>query len=314
MWSKVFAFFLVTLVSHGSGELHKNFNYFLPKPYGRVSRGVFLGAAVPLLLAGTAIGLEGYARLPQKFVFSSSPAPLSIPMPRGVLKDILIIFPGARGPDENALKLYNKIIAADKAKGVERLVFCYDWSKWVGNLVRAAYDSEAVGAALGKQVAALIDQSTNNQVINLHCIGISVGAFAAYNFLRTLTKTMTNKEVKLYRRLTLLDPFTSKGIFGPAYGPRQFGKEKYVDYFEHYLNTDDPVPTTSDPLPFGITYDVTNTASKQSFQALPGDSTHSWPVVYLIDHWKTEVGKNGKLARPEHGINRPPRGSIIQVK
>lgn len=39
-------------------------------------------------------------------------------------------------------------------------------------------------------------------------------------------------------RLSLLDPFTQRGILGTKYGTRVFGSE--ADYCEHYMNTDDP--------------------------------------------------------------------------
>lgn len=128
------------------------------------------------------------------------------------------------GPDENIKNLYNRIVYCDQVSGVKRFVCCYDWSAWVGNLFRAAYDSEHVGKVVGNQVAEVINNSAERSTRNVHVIGISVGAFAANAFLSTITAKVS-KTKKVYRRLTLLDPFTSKGIFGAAYGPRQFGRD-----------------------------------------------------------------------------------------
>jgi len=137
------------------------------------------------------------------------------------------------GPDENIKNLYNKIVYSDGVSGINRFVCCYDWSAWVGNLFRAAYDSEHVGKVIGSQVAESINNNPylGSSTRNIHVIGISVGAFAANSFLSTLTsEVLVTKNI--YRRLTLLDPFTSKGIFGPAYGPRQFGKAENTGSLE----------------------------------------------------------------------------------
>ena len=57
-----------------------------------VRRGVILGTAVPAALAVGALLIEGYARIPQRFVFPSEPTLIAnIPQDQ----DIVIIFPGA---------------------------------------------------------------------------------------------------------------------------------------------------------------------------------------------------------------------------
>lgn len=266
--------------------------------------GKFYGTIVPLILTGTAIVIEGYARIPQRFIFTSSPSPLKN-LPED--KDILIIFPGAGGPDQNIKDLYEKIQQEDKLNKIDRFVSVYDWSAWVGNLFRAAYDSEEVGRNLAIQVSTYIKPS--KRIRNIHAIGISVGAFAANSFLKTI-----NERVKTptYKRLTLLDPFTSKGIFGPVYGPKNFGDPKYVDFAEQYYNSDDPVPSTNTPLPNFVAYDVTKASSKSSFIPLPGDSTHSYPVVYLMENWKT-ITERGNLIRKLHELELS-RGLVITIE
>eukprot|EP01035_Chromulina_nebulosa_P020457 gene20457-26543_t len=279
-----------------------------PQPKFSSSTPKMLAISGPLAIAGIALAIEGYARIPQKYLFNSLPHPLPN---LNYTKDILIIFPGAGGPDEYTDALYNTIIKSDKEKGIDRYVHCYDWSKWVGNLIRAAYDSESVGRTIGNQVSTLIlsnNSISSNNKVNVHAIGISVGAFAAYAFTKALS---FNCKDLVYTRSTLLDPFTSKGIFGPAYGPKQFGKEESVNYCEHYVNTDDPVPTTNEPLPYAVTYDVTDSESRKFFVPRTGDSMHSWPVMYLVRNWKTETDSKGRLTQPTHQNN--PRGRIIKI-
>lgn len=314
----IYLFIIIIIIKSYCGICKLN-SYPQPKRLFKdnIARGVFLGTAVPLVLATTAIAIEAYARVPQKYVFKSSPKLFEVK--ELINKDILLVFPGAGGVDENIMKLYESILKADRKVGIKRFAKIYDWKNWVGNLFRAAYDSEYVGSVLGTQVANVVATSFEKKTmdtINIHVIGISVGAFAANSFLKTIAnKVSSSLRSRIYTRLTLLDPFTSKGIFGPAYGPRQFGKPNYVDYFEHYLNYDDPVPSTNDPLPLALTYDVTKAKNRKYFTPLSGDSMHSWPVKYLADNWRTQVDKGGKLFQLRHNDNDPysSRGSIVVI-
>jgi hypothetical protein len=88
----------------------------------------------------------------------------------------------------------------------------------------------------------LIKQASNLKTI--HLIGISVGSFAA-NAAAVECKA-SPKDKRPFIQLTLLDPFTQRGIFDFGYGNRVFGKS--ADYAQQYLNTDDPVPSTNAPL------------------------------------------------------------------
>jgi len=64
-----------------------------------------------------------------------------------------IIFPGAGGPDQYTDMLKKKIKDSDRRAGVKRYVEVYDWSKWRGNFLRAAFDGQSVGKAIGTQIA-----------------------------------------------------------------------------------------------------------------------------------------------------------------
>jgi hypothetical protein len=280
-----------------------------------------LGAAV----AGSGLAIELYARLPQKVLFGSRPRKLA----EFDEADIVLIFPGAGGPDKNTGDLAHAIHESDKALGINRYVHVYDWSTWRGNLVRASYDGQSVGKIIGTQLA-----QRKNKLSSVHVVGVSVGAFAADSCARAFqalsrrstphtqstgvpeqpenTKKTNKAAVRAptFVRLTLLDPFCSKGVFGQRYGELLFGK--HCDYCEHYLNTDDPVPFTNTPLPHACTFDVTDAAERRGFTPLPGDNMHSWPVAFYGRRWKTETNKDGSLLHPTHeGQFR--RGAVIKV-
>ena len=80
-----------------------------------------------------------------------------------------------------------------------------------------------------------------------------------------------------------------------------------------YLNTDDPVPSTSDPIPNAYNYDVTLSEARRDFHPAEGESMHSWPVVYLARTWQTrtmmqKTGNDGSgVAREKVTLNRMER-------
>jgi len=267
---------------------------------------------VKLLFVLGLVSFEGatevYVRLPQQMLYGSSPQALS-PGRSAKQKNVVLLFPGAGGPDKNSALLQRRIIEADRRKGVNRLVETYDWIKWRGPFVRASFDGQMVGRAVCTELAK--EEKIKGPLDSLHVIGISVGAFAADSCVKAYNKnTKSNPEERAITRLTFLDPFTSKGIFGYAWGVNNFGKS--ADVVEDYLNRDDPVPTTSDPIKNAITFDVTDSASKAKWARSANDeSSHAWPVVYLANNWKTEVDEDGELLLPT--TQAEPRGAVIVV-
>ena len=97
-------------------------------------------------------------------------------------------------------------------------------------------------------------------------------------------------------RLTLLDPFTQRGIFDFGYGNRSFGKS--ADYTEQYLNTDDPVPSTNSPLKNCVCYDITKLRPESIFG-------HDWPVAYY--------GRSGNVGIRNLNDQLEP-GSVITLE
>jgi len=176
------------------------------------------------------------------------------------------IFPGAGGIDELVMELQSTIPDSK----------ILDWKKYRGNVLTAAFDGEAVGETITDLLLEGCKQQT------FHFIGISVGAFCA-NAAATSLFRFSNKEVYV----TLLDPFCGRGIFNPKYGNQHFGK--YATRAIQILNTDDPVPTTNDPLPYCCCIDVTNSKHRATFVPLPGDSMHSWPAAYFARHYEQDI-------------------------
>ena len=185
------------------------------------------------------------------------------------------IFPGAGGVDELVLELQSTIPNSN----------IIDWKDFRGSVLTAAYDGEAVGEAIAK----LVLEGTSS-ASSIHFIGISVGAFCA-NAAATTTyhkETSSSSSAITNVRLTLLDPFCGRGVFGPNYGRDNFGKCATTAL--QILNTDDPVPTTNDPLPNCYCLDVTNAPQRDTFVPLPGDSMHSWPCKYSSDEIVNHFG------------------------
>ena len=234
---------------------------------------------------------ELYVRLPQNIIYGSYP---SVIVDRKKEEDkIVIVFPGAGGVDENTQQLEEAIRRSDRAKGLKRYVRTYDWLQYRGSFVRASFEAQRVGNRICTDLVTGAD-AVGRPIKNLHAIGISVGAFAADAC--TKAYVMHSNGQQQGARLTLLDPFTSKGIFGYEWGVKNMGK--YASITESYMNTDDPVPTTNDPLDLAYTIDVTNSEQKKLYIPKDGDSMHSWPVKYLATNWKTDVDMEGNVVLP----------------
>ena len=236
--------------------------------------------------------------------------------------DLVLIFPGAGGPDQftdelettlttyvnkkkdNGFPFMNLFSANSKAQTVVKTL---DWQDYRGSILTAAYDSEA----FGEEVGSILCQSME-ECNSIHCVGISVGAFAANACISIFKKKRNENEPtanKPYLRLTLLDPFTSRGVVGGSgYGNTYFGLE--ADYAEQYLNTDDPVPSTNEPLSLCTTYDVTGAPERDGFKLPKNESMHCWPLVYFARYgYKDSAGKI-----LEHGKDGCPLRSSVILK
>jgi hypothetical protein len=163
--------------------------------------------------------------------------------------------------------------------------------------------------------------SSSSSSSNIHFIGISVGGFAANAAATEVYRQQQKRiidgvdvdvdvdiDIDIDINLTLLDPFCGRGIFQPNYGRDYFGK--YATTAVQILNTDDPVPTTNEPLPFCYCLDVTKSLKRDNFIPLQGDSMHSWPLAYYIRHYYNTY--SSKSNKNEDG-NNFSRGMVIKI-
>lgn len=254
---------------------------------------------------------QGYIRLPQKFLFGSSPPAL----PEFAEDSLFLIFPGFGGVDANIDRIHSEVAKTDIETNLSRFVYTYDWVRWRGNTLRASFDSQRVGAQVGKELGRRICQNNRPPLTSIHIVGVSVGAFAADSCVKEFKKALhahSNGQFTTTTRLTLLDPFTSRGIFGADYGAKHFGVDS--DYCEHFVNTDDPVPFTNDPLPHVMNFDITASEARKSFTPLPNDNMHSWPAAYYGLYWKNKINPNSMKAEfPSKFDDKTQRGNIVKV-
>ena len=135
----------------------------------------------------------------------------------------------------------------------------------------------------------------------VHLIGISVGAFAADEACAAIKSSRLGNSITC--QLTLLDPFQQRGVIGTGYGNANFGKT--ADYAIHYLNTDDPVPSTNEPLTKHCSVvDITNLRPEKLFG-------HDWPVVYYGGIEKRRNGAGGGILGIVPEKDRLAPGTVI---
>ena len=214
-----------------------------------------------------------------------------------------IIFPGFDGPDIHTKQIEKEVAESDNIHNLVRYICCFDWRIWRSDVFRTSFNSQEVGKRIGQQLA------NNSSIRCLHAVGISVGAFAANECVKEFKKN--SKCNKLFTRLTLLDPFTSRGVVGQGYGDKHFGAD--ADFCDMYLNTDDPVPFTNTPLKNAYAIDVTNCEEREHFRPEKRDSMHSWPVAFFARHWKRDIDprQGNTLYTDSHSVN--PRGKVTVI-
>lgn len=263
------------------------------------------------MLAGILLGTtvyKTYVTLPQRILYGRDPHPL----PDFKEDSLFLIFPGFGGVDENIAKLEQQVIMSDESKwDNNRFVYTYNWTQWRGNTFRAAFDSQLVGEVVGRSLAKFVTYR-KKPLKQLHVVGVSVGAFAADQCVKEYKATLKSASNNTYTRLTLLDPFTARGVFGQGYGAKNFGL--CSDYCEHFVNTDDPVPFTNEDLPFTLNFDVTSNSDRKEFKPLPGDSMHSWPLAFYARNWKDKIDPRNKNPNfPSSFTKLFPRGMKIKL-
>ena len=230
-------------------------------------------------------------------------------------KDVFIIFPGAGGRDALSDELEESLRQSSSSDTA--FVATFDWQEHRGTVLTAAYDSETVGETVGKCLWEMMN-SKSIAFRSIHCIGISVGAFAANGLAREICSRRGSapsgdgEAAAPYVRLTLLAPFTSRGVTGQSYGPDNFGVT--ADCAVQFMTNDDPVPTTSKTLPACIRYDLSASKTRNDFVLPEGESMHCWPVAYYARYGLDEERKMFGDAFVRHGDGIClERGTVVKV-
>ena len=196
------------------------------------------------------------------------------------------------------------------------------WREWLeaATTERISYVGQALGRKIGRDLAA------RTNLRSLHVCGTSAGAFAANECISAYVDAAGAQRAKT--RLTLCDPFCARSdeVGSPwddglrTSGARLFGKD--ADFAEHFLNTDDIVPSTNFPLPLCHVYDVTGAKARKDF---PPPNTgsfwqdiglrllgyHNWPIGYFARTYTTELDGQGQVLMPSHAGK--PRGAVVKV-
>lgn len=237
----------------------------------RVNRKNFLSVAISLLLSSSIL-LEVYSRIGAFFINDDDTKFLPS-LTSSNAQHATIVFHGSGGQDQYTDALMERLQKENPSQ-YNQIV---DWSKYSTNILQASFNGEQIGRLAAEELMGIFADTSNLKTI--HLIGISVGSFAADAAARRLKqflddlkgRTSSPSSDRPFVQLTLLDPFTQRGIFGLGYGNRVFGAS--ADYTQQFLNTDDPVPSTNAPLQKAVCYDITNIRPEEIFG-------HDWPVAY----------------------------------
>ena len=257
-------------VQYSSGMLRRNFS--------RIIGG--------LVLVGPPF-LEVYSRTGSKDVdFQENLFPQPSHGRWDDLEQITLVFHGSGGQDKLTDALMQTLKRSDNKSKHSCMI---EWGKYSSNFLQASFNGQRLGRCAAKQ---LLERTRNLKAV--HVIGISVGAFAADSVCNEV-KAILKDSVDI--QLTLLDPFTQRGIFDFGYGARKYGES--VDYFQQFLNTDDPVPSTNNPLQKSVCYDIT------AIRPAEISFGHDWPVAYNGHQEHTGIVPQA---------DRLPRGTIIRLK
>lgn len=257
--------------------------------------------ALKSLIVASPMLVEAYSRLGALFgKLPSGENFVKSPTDWDDVRHATIVFHGAGGQDAYTDELMRRLQSERGGSDTAHSSFCHivEWSMYSTNLFQASYNGEKIGRSVASY---LCEQARNLE--SIHLVGISVGAFAANaaaDQVKNLESNVSSYDkqpkrgTKPYVQLTLLDPFTQRGIFGIGYGNSNFGASS--DFAQQYLNTDDPVPSTNSPLQHAVCYDVTALRPDDIFG-------HDWPLVYYA-----QSPQVGQLIPPEE---QPKPGTVI---
>lgn len=255
--------------------------------------------------------------------YRADPADLSAAvLPKFTEQHVYLHFHGRGGPDREDADLQARIIEQDKAAGLDRFVHVFVWRRWLdaATAERISYTGQALGRKLGQALAQ------RKGLRSLHVSATSAGGFAGNECIAAYVAAAGPERATT--RLTLCDPFCARAdeVGAPwddgrrTSGARLFGRD--ADFAEHFLNSDDIVPSTNFALPLCYCYDVTGSAERASFPPPSSGNFlqdvglrllgyHNWPIGYVARHYETRLDAGGSPMLPSH--SELPRGTVFKV-
>jgi len=241
-------------------------------------RNLIIGGILGALI-GAPLAAEGYSRSARISDITGLADP---EMGWDKVECATVVFHGAGGLDQYTDQLMKRLARHSKTDGTtyEAIV---DWSTVSNNILQASFSGQRIGR---RTAAELLFKAP--MLKSLHLIGISVGAFAADSAC-TQAKELVAEKNSLFVQLTLLDPFTQRGVLDPTYGNRNFGRD--ADYAQQFLNSDDPVPSTNKPLSRCACVDVTGLRPADVFG-------HDWPLAYYARSGKCGLVNEADRQQP----------------
>lgn len=123
-------------------------------------------------------------------------------------RDVFLHIHGRGGPDREDADLKARILAQDKAAGLDRFVHVFVWREWLeaASTERISYTGQAIGRQLGEALAA------RGGLRSLHVCGTSAGAFAANEVISAYVGAAGASRAATW--LTLCDPFCARADEG----------------------------------------------------------------------------------------------------
>ena len=221
------------------------------------------------------------------------------------MEEVTLVFHGAAGQDQYTDELMANLRAKCAGSKTQHAAMI-DWSALSSNILQASFNGQRVGRETARRLLERCNGGNMNtdaacRLKAVHLIGISVGAFAADEACAAIKSSRLGNSITC--QLTLLDPFQQRGVIGTGYGNANFGKT--ADYAIHYLNTDDPVPSTNEPLTKHCSVvDITNLRPEKLFG-------HDWPVVYYGGIEKRRNGAGGGILGIVPEKDRLAPGTVI---
>ncbi len=151
-----------------------------------------------------------------------------------------------------------------EAAGYQGSVLALDWRPFSHSTLRCSVDGLRIGRELGRHLAARTD------VEFVHAVGHSCGSFVVLGICRGVREARPSLTVQT----TYLDPVSIYGGLFWRWGVRRFGE--CADFSEAYIDTEDTIPGSGEPLPNAYTVDVTAARIASGSDVLP----HVWPTAY----------------------------------